>query len=51
MLSKVYNYLFPKRIIDEEEWINTKLNEWKIEIFTQNKYLHYILQIIFQMIF
>lgn len=43
MFKNIYNYFFKKNVIlNEEEWINQKLNEWKVQIFTENKYLQYI---------
>jgi len=44
MFTKIYNYLFKNKpqIEDEQMWINIKINEWKVEKFTNNSYLNYI---------
>jgi len=43
MFTKLYNYLFKNSVIyDEEIWVNKKLNEWKLEMYANNKYLNNI---------
>ena len=43
MFTKLYNYLFKNsNIYDEEIWVNKKLNEWKLEMYANNKYLNNI---------
>jgi hypothetical protein len=42
MFTNIYNYFFKKQIEDEEKWINKKLNEWKLEMYANNRYLNNI---------
>ena len=42
MFKNLYDYFFKKIIPSEEEWVDKKLNEWKVNILSENKYLHYI---------
>lgn len=42
MFKNLYDYFFKKIIPNEEEWVDKKLNEWKVNILSENKYLHYI---------
>ena len=46
MFSNIYNcitsFFKGSRIEDEETWINKKLNEWKLEMYANNKYLNNI---------
>ena len=42
MFKNLYDYFFKKIVPNEEEWVDKKLNEWKVNILSENKYLHYI---------
>jgi hypothetical protein len=40
--NRIANFFKGSRIEDEEIWINKKLNEWKLEMYANNKYLNNI---------
>ena len=46
MFKNIYNriasFFKESHIEDEETWINKKLNEWKLEMYANNKYLNNI---------
>lgn len=40
--NRIANFFKGSHIEDEEIWINKKLNEWKLEMYANNKYLNSI---------
>ena len=41
MFTTIYNYCFLNKE-KEEIWIDKKLNQWKVDLFSNNKYLNNI---------